>query len=156
MRRIRVPGWLWILGICGTLLWVVNSNAQPVDIVLDNQSVFTNRERSAVAFPHMLHIDMGIECRDCHHRFKNGENVVDEFNLYEGAGGIECAECHKSEPGFRYQPDLDASRRTLQQAYHRMCIGCHRRLLKENKEAGPVTCGICHPRSKEASRPATR
>ena len=149
MRRGGVLGWMVILGI-GTLLWVVNLSAQPDDIVLDDQSVFASRSRPAVPFPHIQHIDAEIECNSCHHRFKGGENIVDEGELEEDAEGIKCSSCHKSEPGFRFQPDLDASKRNLQQAYHRMCMGCHRQLKKEKKKAGSVTCGGCHPKKTAA------
>jgi c(7)-type cytochrome triheme protein len=138
-----------ILGI-GILLWAVNLDAQPEDILLDDQSVFTNPSRSPVAFPHMQHIDAGIECTDCHHRFKGGENVLDEGELEEGAAGIKCPACHKNNTGFRFKPDLDPTKRTLRQAYHRMCIGCHRQLSRDKKkQLGPVTCGECHPRKKK-------
>ncbi len=142
--------WMSILGVAG-LFWVVNLGAQPEDIVLDDQTVFTSRSRPAVAFPHMQHIDAEIECSDCHHRFKGGENILDEAELEEDAEGIKCAACHKNEPGFRFEADLDPTKRTLQQAYHRMCTGCHRQVSKENtesKKSGPVTCGDCHPKKK--------
>ena len=146
--------WMSILGVAG-LFWVVNLGARPEDIVLDDQTVFTSRSRPAVAFPHMQHIDAEIECSDCHHRFKGGENIVDEAELEEDAEGIKCAACHKNEPGFRFEADLDPTKRTLQQAYHRMCTGCHRQVSKENtesKKSGPVTCGECHPK-KEVGQP---
>jgi len=136
-----------ILGI-GSLLWAVNLDAQPEDILLDDQSVFSNHSRPSVAFPHIQHIDAEIECSDCHHLFKGGENIVDEAELEEDAEGIKCASCHKNETGFRFKPDLDPTKRTLQQAYHRMCTGCHRQVSKENKQSGPVTCGECHPKKK--------
>ena len=146
MRWGRFGGWIVGLGI-GSLLWAVNLDAQPEDILLDNQTVFTSRTRPAVAFPHMQHIDAEIECSSCHHRFQGGENIVDEAELEEDAEGIKCASCHKKEPGFRFKPDLDLTKRILQQAYHRMCMGCHRQLKKENKKAGVITCGECHPRT---------
>jgi len=150
MRRGHVLAWMVILSI-GSFLWAVSLNAQPEDIVLDNQSVFTSRSRPAVEFPHMRHLDdAGIECSECHHLFKDGENIVDEMELYEGADGVKCSACHKNEVGFRYKPDLDPTKRTLRQAYHKMCTGCHRQLNKENEEAGSVTCGGCHPKRKES------
>jgi len=139
-----------ILGI-GSLLWAVNLDAQPEDILLDDQAVFTNRSRPAVDFPHLLHFDdAGIECSDCHHRFKGGENIVDESELEEDGEGIKCSACHKNETGFRFKPDLDPTKRNLQQAYHRMCTGCHRQVSKDKKQSGPVTCGECHPKKKES------
>ena len=137
-----------ILGI-GSLLWAVSLDAQPEDILLDDQSVFTDRSRPPVEFPHLRHFDdAGIECSECHHRFKDGENIVDEAELEEDGEGIKCSSCHKNETGFRFKPDLDPTQRTLQQAYHRMCTGCHRQVSKENKALGPVTCGECHPKKK--------
>jgi len=136
-----------ILGI-GMLLWAVNLDAQPENILLADKSVFTNPSRPPVEFPHMQHIDAGMDCSDCHHRFKDGENIVDEAELEEGAPGIKCAACHKNETGFRFKPDLDPTTLTLRQAYHRMCIGCHRKLIREKKQSGPVTCGDCHPRKR--------
>lgn len=149
MRRGRFPVLMVILGIA-TFLWAVNLDAQPDDISLDDNEVFTSRSRPAVEFPHMQHIDAEIECSDCHHRFKGGENVVDEGELEEEAEGVKCSSCHKSKAGFRFKPDLDPTKRTLQQAYHRMCMSCHRQVKKENKTAGSVTCGGCHPKKKAA------
>jgi c(7)-type cytochrome triheme protein len=147
MRRGHFLVCMLILGI-GSLLWAVNLDAQPEDILLDDQSVFTDRSRPPVAFPHIQHIDAEIECSDCHHRFKGGENIVDEAELEEDAEGIKCSSCHKNETGFRFKPDLDPTKRNLQQAYHRMCTGCHRQVSKDKKQSGPVTCGECHPKKK--------
>ena len=149
MRRGRFPVLMVILGIA-SFLWAANLDAQP-----DLTAVALGKHlrilfRAAVEFPHMQHIDAEIECSDCHHRFKGGENVVDEGELEEDAEGIKCSSCHKSEAGFRFKPDLDPTKRTLQQAYHRMCMSCHRQVKKENKTAGSVTCGGCHPKKKAA------
>ena len=147
MRRGRFLAVMVILGIA-SFLWAVNLDAQPDDISLDDNEVFASRSRPAVEFPHMQHIDAEIECSDCHHRFKGGENVVDEGELEEDAEGIKCSSCHKSEAGFRFKPDLDTTKRNLQQAYHRMCTGCHRQVSKDKKKSGPVTCGECHPKKE--------
>ena len=47
---------------------------------------------------------------------------MDEGELEEDAEGIKCSSCHKSEAGFRLQPDLDPTKRTLQQAYQRLTL----------------------------------
>jgi hypothetical protein len=44
---------------------------------------------------------------------------------------------------------LDATKRNLQQAYHRMCTGCHRQVSRDKKQSGPITCGECHPKKKK-------
>jgi c(7)-type cytochrome triheme protein len=147
MERPRMLLWVGMITV-GLLLLAVGLKAQPENVLLDNHSVFTSRQRPAVAFTHMSHVNSGIDCKTCHHRFQGGKNILDEMELEEGAEGIKCAACHKDKPGFRFSPDLDATNRNLQQAYHRECIGCHRQLNLENKKSGPVTCGQCHPWKK--------
>jgi c(7)-type cytochrome triheme protein len=147
MRGGRLLLLVGILGM-GVCTWTLRLNAQPESILLDNHSVFTSRERPPVVFPHMDHINSGIECQTCHHRFKGGKNILDEAELEEGAPGIQCSSCHKEKPGFRFAPDLDPTTLNLQQAFHRQCIGCHRQLKQEGKKSGPVTCGQCHPWKK--------
>jgi hypothetical protein len=151
MQRARMLVWVGMVAV-GLLLFAVGLRAQPEDILLDNHSVFTTRERPSVAFPHMEHINNGIECKTCHHRFQGGKNILDETELQEGAEGIKCSSCHKEKPGFRFAPDLDSTKRNLQQAFHRLCIGCHRQVSQAGKKAGPVTCGACHPWGKKASQ----
>jgi c(7)-type cytochrome triheme protein len=147
MQRARMLLWVGMITV-GLLLLAVGLRAQPEKIILDNHTVFTNRQRPPVAFPHMDHIISGIDCKTCHHRFKDGKNILDEMELQEGAEGIKCSSCHKEKPGFRFAPDLDPTKRNLQQAFHRQCIGCHRQLQQEGKKSGPVTCGQCHPWKK--------
>jgi c(7)-type cytochrome triheme protein len=150
MERARMLVWMGMVTV-GLLLLAVGLRAQPEDILLDDHTVFTSRERPAVAFRHMYHISNGIECKTCHHRFQGGKNILDEMELQEGAEGIKCSSCHKTTLGFRFAPDLDPTKRNLRQAFHRQCMGCHRQVGQEGKKAGPVTCGQCHPWKKKAS-----
>jgi len=151
MRWVRLVLWVGLVGV-GMIIWALQLYAQPESILLDDHSVFASRERPPVAFPHMFHISNGIECKTCHHRFQGGKNVLDEMELQEGAEGIKCSSCHKQMLGFRFAPDLDPTKRNLQQAYHRQCMGCHRQVSQERKKAGPVTCGACHPWKQKASQ----
>ncbi len=109
--------------------------AQPDDILLNNEKAFGVKERPPVAFPHSLHMESDLECTDCHHRYREGKNVLDEDTLEEGRAGIKCADCHERE-----------NRYNLREAFHLQCMGCHGRLKKEGKETGPRLCGECHPR----------
>ena len=107
------------------------SYAQDEDILL-NTGENTAVQRTAVPFPHDLH--MGIyDCLDCHHEYKDGENVLDENTLEEGNPDIRCAACHNE------QADLDR-----QKAYHRQCIECHIDARKAGQASGPEMCGTCH------------
>lgn len=141
-------GWIGVLGV-SMIFWAANMGAQPEFILMDEREVFTERQRPAVPFPHISHMEFGLGCLECHHRFRDGENVLEDWELMEGEEGIKCASCHKAEPGFRLEADLDPTEKTLMQASHKMCLGCHRDRMKKDEPAGPVTCGECHPRDKE-------
>jgi len=120
------------LGVMLVLMYASTLWAQPEHILLNNQAVFKVKERPAVNFPHERHL-ANLECLDCHHRYENGENVLDEDTLEEGNAAIRCASCHNSN-----------SRLGLRHAYHRLCIGCHAKMGKDRKKTGPRTCGKCH------------
>jgi hypothetical protein len=115
------------------LIWMPQLSAQPDKIVLDNSKVLGGKTRTAVSFPHNRHAEAGLSCKDCHHIYKDGKNVLDEGALEEGKEGIRCSACHR--------PD---SRLNLEQAFHDQCIGCHKKHPKENKKTGPRFCGGCH------------
>ena len=110
--------------------------AQPDNIVLDNSKVLGGKTRPAVTFPHNRHAEAGLSCKDCHHIYENGKNVLDESKLEEGNQGIRCSACHG--PKFRLN---------LEQAFHNQCMGCHMKVLKKNKKTGPLYCGECHVRN---------
>lgn len=105
--------------------------AQPEKIIINNNAVYMGKQRAPVKFPHGNHM-AGLSCTDCHHKYGNGKNVIDESELIDGNRNIKCAYCHTSKS-------------SLMSAYHRQCIGCHSKTRKEGKASGPVLCGKCHP-----------
>ena len=130
--------WCRCLMILVAALIVLNGSliqGQPDKIVLDHSKDFVRKSRSPVPFPHNRHIEAGLSCKDCHHVFENGKNVLDESKLEEGKPEIRCSTCHRPK-----------SRIDLEQAFHGQCMGCHKKLLKEKKKTGPRFCGECHLR----------
>ncbi len=119
------------------LIWTPHLPAQPDKIVLDNSKVLGGRTRPSVTFPHNRHAETGLSCKDCHHIYKDGKNVLEEGALEEGKEGIRCSACHRPN-----------SRLKLEQAFHDQCIGCHRKDLKDNKKTGPRFCGGCHVKNR--------
>ena len=89
--------------------------------------------RAPAYFTHDRHME-NLECRACHHRFENGENVLAEDEL-DGSDKMRCKTCHN--------PDASVEAR---EAFHEQCIGCHRAYKNQGKASGPRTCGKCHPR----------
>jgi len=108
----------------GSPLW-----AQPDKIVLEG------KKRPAVTLPHNRHVEAGLSCKDCHHIYENGKNILDESKLEEGNKDVRCLSCHGPKSGLN-----------LEQAFHKQCIGCHGKYQKEKKKTGPQYCGGCHVR----------
>ncbi len=119
--------------------------AQPDKIIINNKTAFIHKQRSPVAFPHGVHMNSGTPCKDCHHQYRDGDNVLDESELVEGNSKIKCASCHtKVKTGGK--DEVSGSRYALMDAYHLQCMGCHGTLEKKGMKSGPRLCGQCHPR----------
>lgn len=110
-------------------------------------------KRSEVTFPHTVHFSYA--CQRCHHKWSGEEPIV----------GCATSECHnlkaapKDDDG---KPVKDPALKILyyKQAYHDMCIGCHKTIKAENKKmeaiktlmgqklapTGPTGCKECHPK----------
>ncbi|NWG04870.1 MAG: cytochrome c3 family protein [Syntrophaceae bacterium] len=121
-----------LVAVLGIIL-ASSLSAQPDKIVFDPLKLFGKSKRPGVTLSHNRHVEAGLSCKDCHHVYENGQNVLDEGQLEEGNQGVRCSACHG--PKVRIG---------LEQAFHDQCIGCHTRLLKEKKKTGPRFCGQCH------------
>ena len=132
---MKIKGYRFLMILVAALIISNGSpiQAQPDKIVLDHSKDFGKKERSPVPFAHNRHIESGLSCKDCHHVYENGKNVLDESKLEEGNQGVRCSACH-----------LSKTRIDLQQAFHNQCMGCHKQFLKEKKKTGPRFCGECH------------
>ncbi|MFH0920546.1 MAG: cytochrome c3 family protein [Fibrobacterota bacterium] len=112
--------------------------AQTDTMTLDHRDVFKKKQRSPVLFTHANHMMVdSLGCKACHHRYEKGRNVLDEGELEAGAPAAKCEACHSHK-----RPA------SLQKAFHRQCMECHRGLVKQKKKSGPLTCAECHPRAK--------
>ena len=107
--------------------------AQDADIYIKNPASDHSESRPAVYFSHEDHMD-SYDCLDCHHDYRNGKNVLDEDDLEDGKGA-DCASCHTKDASI-----------DLETAYHRLCMGCHRRVNKQEGDTLPITCQDCHNR----------
>ena len=94
-------------------------------IYLSVSDLFKDIERPPVQFYHGKHADALKQkgCNVCHPADQEG-NLV-----------------------YTYPKVRDKkSKKSLMNSYHDDCIGCHKKLAKEGKKTGPVTCGECHVR----------
>lgn len=79
-----------------------------------------------VRFGHQKHIELGMECKKCHHAW-------DEYS-YELPDG--CIKCH----GRDNQGEVVS----LRTAYLKQCLGCHMIPGSDGKKTGPTVCTDCH------------
>lgn len=111
-----------------------NEGEMPEEIVIDNEGYRQNR-KGPVTFSHLAHAeDYEVTCNECHHDYEDGKNV-----WKEGDSVNKCSECHDPV-------DSDGNLKKLMLAYHRNCIGCHKKLVKEgtSEEAPYKKCYECH------------
>jgi hypothetical protein len=97
-------------------------------------AVFSNEKRPEPQFDHTRHEESLGEsgCARCHHVFDKEQNKL----VYAEGEESACYECHLDQQ--------DKNTLSLRDASHAGCTGCHRALKKQNKPAGPTTCGECH------------
>jgi hypothetical protein len=107
-------------------------------------------QRAEVKFPHARHFD--VTCVTCHHTWGFTEPIV----------GCTTSGCHDvTEPPKRKagEPaDAASSMAYYKNAYHKLCINCHKQIKVKNLElqkamaglnkklpaTGPVSCSECH------------
>ncbi len=143
MKRLAVM--MGVIGMVFVFLYGIfgvsaNDNAPPSEIIINNTGYVKNR-KGPVKFPHEKHIkEYKIACKECHHIYENGKNI-----WKQGEPVKKCAECH-SPIRKRHQKPMD-----LMHAYHRNCMGCHKKMAKEGKISQKEfkklrRCNTCHAR----------
>jgi hypothetical protein len=131
MNRIRIIAFLILVAAAPVYLL-----AQSDIMTINNIEVFKKKSRPPVAFTHANHMTFdGVNCTDCHHLYDGGKNVLDPSELTEGNPMIKCSNCHTEKAD-------------LEKAYHRQCIQCHDKAVKQGKKNSPRMCGECHKRTK--------
>ena len=102
-------------------------------------------KKSDVEFPHGLHFK--YSCQECHH---NWEGSADNLTCMTSG-------CHDLVQAPRDNPEQSIL--YFKNAYHELCIGCHKKIKAENRQlelsgkvlkeklpnSGPTGCTECHP-----------
>lgn len=100
----------------------------PEDIKIYNEG-YKRKLYKPVFFPHLVHAeDYLIDCFECHHSYKGGENVWEEGDPVQ-----KCIACHS--PTKKQGEKVHR----LVFAYHFNCKKCHKEI-----ESGPIECKECH------------
>jgi len=120
--------------IAANFLPASDEQEMPENIILDQVMCGKNR-RGPVEFAHLCHAeDYALSCDECHHDYVDGENIWKEGDWIN-----KCIECH--DPC-----ESDGEVKKLKMAFHKNCIGCHRKIKREwgSTDAPFRVCKDCH------------
>ena len=129
-------------GLTGTESNASEEDNRPIESILQKANIPTN-------FNHDKHMEQ-FECDVCHHS-KNSDGTKGPY--IEGEEQT-CVTCHNStemaDSVIRGTEQLNSYRG----AAHTLCVGCHYKLLRAAKPAGPTKkgngkCIACHPSQKQ-------
>ncbi len=124
----------------------------PMGIIILEPPESVEAQREAVEFHHSKHFSYA--CNTCHHK----------WDIEAPIAGCTTSGCHDlfespaktQEAGTRAELEM----RYYKNAYHDMCIGCHKKIKAENEkleasyrtlnkplpQTGPTGCHQCHPK----------
>jgi hypothetical protein len=125
---------------------VIAADTTAPETITIKSKLWATPTKAPVEFTHKKHAeDYKIACTDCHHVFKDGQNVWKQGDPVQ-----KCEECH-NEPTIQGEKKLPEAQQklNLKLAYHDNCVGCHQKLKKDKPDTkAPVTCIGCHPAQK--------
>ena len=128
------------------LLWVSANDTSPPSEVLIKNTGYKRIKKGPVKFSHEKHVkEYKVACNECHHIYKDGKNVWKPGQSVE-----KCAECHNPIKKKGQKP------MSLMLAYHKNCMGCHKKLAKEGKISQQQykklrKCNTCHAKKSKKS-----
>ena len=151
-----------LIGVLGLLVAVIFGNALgfgqgsdgemcvPMGIIVLEPPDSVEAKKTPIEFPHSLHFTHC--CQTCHHEWKGTEEI----------SSCTASGCHDlTVSPIKERKDTNPIL-YYKEAYHTMCIGCHKDIRVRNKElemskktltetlppAGPTGCIGCHPREE--------
>ena len=121
------------------------------DITLEALSA--DAQRGSVSFPHAIHFTNN--CQVCHHYQDIGSPIVGCAT----SGCHDLAQAPRTDDGQLIKVKSQRIR-YFKNAYHELCIGCHKSIKQKNKSqeasklalgdklmpTGPTGCIECHPK----------
>ena len=138
--------------IWGSLLLADDEMCVPMgEITLE--SLATDAKRAEVTFPHTVHFS--YTCQKCHHKW-NGKEAIQSCTT-SGCHDLDKAPV---DADGKLSKDKMLKARYYKNAFHDMCIGCHKDIKMKNKAmeaavsamgeklppTGPTGCNQCHPK----------
>lgn len=139
-------------GIWCSLLAADDEMCVPMGVIT-LESLADDAKRSEVGFQHTVHFDFA--CQQCHHKWTGKEPI-------QSCTTSGCHDLAQSPVDDSGKPSRDPvlKARYYKNAYHQMCIGCHKEIKTKNQAmeataaalgqalapTGPTGCIQCHPK----------
>ena len=117
---------------------VLTATDVPEQVTIENTG-YKKDKKGPVKLAHKKHsAEYKVACTECHHEYKDGKNV-----WKEGDPVKKCSECHNPKK-------KEGKVLKLQNAYHKNCKSCHKKLVKAGKGKAPFKkCSQCHQKKKK-------
>jgi hypothetical protein len=155
MRKMCVVVLVLIMvGIMGTAMQVAGEDTSddvmciPMGSILLEPPESVEARKAFVEFPHSKHFS--LDCRACHHQW-TGDSQIQNCTV---------SGCHdlNEMPKKGAKIDKAMAFKYYKEAFHSLCIGCHKQMKMENKKkemsaailkaklpaTGPTGCVECH------------
>lgn len=161
MRKISILYLLLSMGLVfGSITIVVGQETEtemvvPMGIIELEPPDSVEPVKTPVEFPHSRHF-ASVDCRTCHHKW-------DGTDIITGCTTTDCHDVTVSpiKSGTK-NPNSDLMIKYYKTAYHKKCIGCHKKIKTQNKQLeasfkgleeklppfGPTGCIQCHPKEE--------
>ena len=141
-------GGILIIGLAGQVQAQEDNMCIPMGEIVLEAPESVEAKRAPVAFPHAVHFD--YTCNTCHHKWSGQEEIM----------SCSTSGCHDLAvlPKKEERSEEDTILRYYKTAFHKQCIGCHKKIKAENvkmemslgeiaelADTGPTGCVKCHP-----------
>ena len=97
--------------------------------------------KKPVKFQHSVHLELGLECSECHHDSKHEPLTAEKIAVIADPESLKCATCHDSTFAV-------AELQKRKNIFHTNCKDCHKKEV--NGKKGPTKCSGCHTKKKKA------
>jgi len=99
-----------------------------------------------VTFSHQRHSELeAAECTTCHHTLETADEPVRSCYSCHKAKYYSVGRIVESGPGTAQTENIEPQIRNAKEAFHDLCIGCHRELRELELPTGPDdSCRDCH------------
>lgn len=152
-RLIIMAAALILLNVFTGVIWAEEDEMCVPMGEITLKALATKPERAVVEFPHTKHFN--YSCTECHHKWIKEESI-------QGCTASGCHDSAQAPKDANGTPSTDAllQIKYYKNAYHTMCLGCHKEIKRKNKEleasqisndaklaaVGPTGCIQCHPK----------